>query len=273
MNVNKFRIGDVSKMLHISDQMIRYYEKNGVIHPIRSKDGNYRLYSMEDVFLLFDAMRYKEWNINIGEIATVINEDYFRELSKRLQTESNRLREEIEAKILLQRRLTQINEKLTVCKYNIGKYWITQKIDARYYYSGISKGDEYESPTLDDRMVQQIFSTKNISYFDVCVEFAMDGLLWWYRIEEDYYKNLEIKDYGEIKKIPTQLCLCTYVDMGMMGEFSDEILHKVYAYMEQNKYTLDGVPRGIIIGRGNEERGKFCRIMELEIPIQVKETL
>lgn len=273
MNVNKFRIGDVSRMLHISDQMIRYYEKNGVIHPIRSKDGNYRLYSMEDVFFLFDAMRYKEWNINIREIAEVINEDYFRVLSKRLEVENERLSREIESKMLLKKRLSQMNEKLAVCKYNIGKYWITQKADARYYYSGVSKGDEYEKSVLDDRMAEQIFDARNISYFDVCVKFCNDGLLWWYRIEEDYYKSLKIEDYGEVKKTSIQLCLCTYVNMGTMGEFSDEILNEVYEYMKQNKYTLDGIPRGIIIGRGNEEKGKFCRIMELEIPIRVEKTL
>ena len=69
----KYRIGDVSKMLHISDQMIRYYEKNGVIHPERSGDGQYRLYSGMDVFLLFEAIKYKEWDISIPEINDMIS--------------------------------------------------------------------------------------------------------------------------------------------------------------------------------------------------------
>ena len=73
----KYRIGDVSKMLHISDQMIRYYEKNGVIHPERSGDGQYRLYSEMDVFLLFEAMKYKEWDISIPEINDMISNDYY----------------------------------------------------------------------------------------------------------------------------------------------------------------------------------------------------
>ncbi|WP_326839095.1 FAD-dependent oxidoreductase [Clostridium aromativorans] len=37
-------MGDVSKILDISDQMIRYYEKLGVITPKRKGDGKYRYY-------------------------------------------------------------------------------------------------------------------------------------------------------------------------------------------------------------------------------------
>ena len=55
-----YRIGDVSKHLNISDQMIRYYEKCGVIHPVRSGDGRYRYYSEMDIFLLFEVMKYKQ---------------------------------------------------------------------------------------------------------------------------------------------------------------------------------------------------------------------
>lgn len=51
MKAEELRIGDVSKMLQISDQMIRYYEKKGIIHPKRSEDGKYRIYSMADVFM------------------------------------------------------------------------------------------------------------------------------------------------------------------------------------------------------------------------------
>lgn len=273
MNSNKYRIGDVSKMLHISDQMIRYYEKNGVIHPTRSKDGNYRMYSMEDVFFLFDAMRYKRWNINIGEISKLINEDYFHVLSNKLQTENIRLNKEIEDKIRLQKRLSEINEKLKICKYNIGKYWIAEKPEARYYYSGISKGDIYEKPELDDRMANQIFDPNNITYFDVYVEFEKKELVWWYKIDENYYQDLQIKDYGKSKKETTKLCLCTYVNMGEMGEFSDEILKDINRYMKENGYILNGIPRGMILGRGNEQKGKLCRIMELEIPVFIEATL
>ena len=55
-----YRIGDVSKMLKISDQMIRYYEKCGLIQPKREGDGKYRTYTDMDVFLIFEAMKYKE---------------------------------------------------------------------------------------------------------------------------------------------------------------------------------------------------------------------
>lgn len=64
----EYKIGDVSKILNISDQMIRYYEKLGVIKPKRKGDGKYRYYDAMDVFWLYEAMKYKEWDINIAEV-------------------------------------------------------------------------------------------------------------------------------------------------------------------------------------------------------------
>ncbi len=75
----KYKIGEVSKILNISDQMIRYYEKCGVIKPDRS-EGNYRYYTDMDIFLLFEAMKYKEWNINIADINNMVSNDYYAQL-------------------------------------------------------------------------------------------------------------------------------------------------------------------------------------------------
>ena len=48
----EYKIGEVSKILNISKEMIRYYEKQGILKPSRKEDNNYRTYSVMDVFLL-----------------------------------------------------------------------------------------------------------------------------------------------------------------------------------------------------------------------------
>ena len=53
-----YKIGEVSKMFNISKEMLRYYEKKGVLHPKRIDENNYRVYDEMDIFLLFECCRY-----------------------------------------------------------------------------------------------------------------------------------------------------------------------------------------------------------------------
>ena len=55
----EYKIGEVSKILNISKEMIRYYEKQGILKPSRKEDNNYRTYSVMDVFLLMEIIRYQ----------------------------------------------------------------------------------------------------------------------------------------------------------------------------------------------------------------------
>lgn len=43
-----FKIGELSKMFGIGVDSIRYYEKVGILNPIRNPENNYRTYTMED---------------------------------------------------------------------------------------------------------------------------------------------------------------------------------------------------------------------------------
>ena len=44
----KFKIGELSKLFNISVDSIRYYEKVGILEPVRNPENNYRFYTMED---------------------------------------------------------------------------------------------------------------------------------------------------------------------------------------------------------------------------------
>lgn len=46
---NTFKIGELSKLFNIGVDSIRYYEKVGILHPIRNDENNYRMYTIDDV--------------------------------------------------------------------------------------------------------------------------------------------------------------------------------------------------------------------------------
>lgn len=46
-----YKINEIAKLYHIQPDSLRYYEKVGLIHPMRSKK-NYRLYTLNDIYVL-----------------------------------------------------------------------------------------------------------------------------------------------------------------------------------------------------------------------------
>jgi DNA-binding transcriptional MerR regulator len=44
-----FKIGDLSRLFRIGADSIRYYERLGLLHPVRDPKSNYRLYTLDDI--------------------------------------------------------------------------------------------------------------------------------------------------------------------------------------------------------------------------------
>lgn len=44
-----FKIGELSRLFDVGVDSIRYYEKVGILHPVRNEENNYRMYTIEDV--------------------------------------------------------------------------------------------------------------------------------------------------------------------------------------------------------------------------------
>lgn len=263
----QYRIGDVSKILNLSDQMIRYYEKHGVIHPRRSGDGQYRYYTEMDIFLLFEAMKYKEWDISIPEINDLISNDYYQKLIGNLDAYEKKLSSEIEYKSIMKQRVASVKRKLQLSRYNRSEICVDILPACELYYMGKSYGDEYDMSQMDPRMSSVIYSPEYISFFDPYAEYEGENGTWWYIIRSDFAEALKLPVYGKHKHLDEQAVLTTFIDMGEPGEFTSEKYRPLLAYAEEKHYETAGGVSGFIVGRGNEE-SRFRRMMQIMIPIR-----
>jgi DNA-binding transcriptional MerR regulator len=263
----KYRIGDVSKILGLSDQMIRYYEKCGVLNPERSGDGRYRYYTDMDIFMLFDAMRYKEWGINIAEIGDLVANDYYDRLILKLQEYRRNLDQEIAYKEVLKRRVAWMERRLTLCRYNTRNIWVDLLPECYIFRSGESRGEVYDLFTDDTRMTQLIYSSRNISFFDPFAEFKGDHCTWWYIIRREFLEALSIPLFGEYRLLEASPILTTVMDMGNPGDFDGVSFPPLQEYAAKHGYREKGPLFGIIIGRGKENE-QFHRMMQVCLPIE-----
>lgn len=68
-----YRIGQVADFLNITADTIRFYEKEGIIHPVKNPDNGYREYSFEDISRLSDILFYRDVDFSISDIRDIIN--------------------------------------------------------------------------------------------------------------------------------------------------------------------------------------------------------
>ena len=83
MNIN-----EVSKLTGISKDMIRFYEKKGLIQPERS-DNNYRSYTVHDMHLLILIKQYNSLGIPLSSIRSML-------LQQDTQTTTTQFKKQIE---------------------------------------------------------------------------------------------------------------------------------------------------------------------------------
>lgn len=261
----EYKIGEVSKILNISKEMIRYYEKKGALTPLRINDNNYRTYSTMDVFLLMEIVRYQTMNFSIKDISELITNNYMEKYAQHLYEYYIEIDKEISYKILLRQRIKELADKADTCLQNLDNYWI-KKIPAHYMMFLVhGRGDQYDKIELTDKNKNVIFKEHYMSFFESIVIFDDNIDTWWYGIPEEYYHQLSL-ELENTYILSSNYCLCTMIDMGEIGDFNRDCLKPIYQYIHLKGYEVCGPARGIIIGRGFQQ-SHFQRIMEIQVPI------
>ena len=68
-----FKIGEISRLFGIGLDSIRYYEKMGILKPVRDKENNYRLYTVEDIRKMTMIRELLSLNFSLKQIGEFEN--------------------------------------------------------------------------------------------------------------------------------------------------------------------------------------------------------
>ncbi|WP_297712818.1 MerR family transcriptional regulator [Clostridium sp.] len=264
----QYKIGDVSEILNLSNEMIRYYEKYGAIAPVRDEKSKYRIYSIFDIFSLIECLHYKSWGIKIKDIKDTIYNDFHNRSMRNMIIYQNKLNNEIDYLLLKRQRINEIIENQKIIKYNIGNYWVKKIKRKRVFEFVSSYGENFDKITADKNVGKTIFSDDYIFYFDVCVELKENCLKWGFTTDEEYYDKLNIPDNLENFIYGEQFCLCTIVRVGSLKNLNKECFYTAINYALNKGYKISGAVSGMLVGRGylNQE---FCRYFEIQIPVEI----
>lgn len=266
MEEEVYTIGEVSKILNISRDMIRYYEKRGVLQSKRDEKSNYRRYTTMDVFWLFEAMEYNSWGIEIGDISKVRNEDFNERTAGALEDRIDKIQKDLNYQRIYLERLKSLKDRFRFCLMNIGNYWI-RRIPAHYIcHLTNGRGDVYERIEMTPE-IRSFFSDSKIPPFiDSGYLFQRDVQEWIWSVDESFVKQLQVNVPEGFRYVPEMTCLCTNVDIGEIGSFKKHADEPVRQYARQRHYHVSGDLQALLVARGTEN-DRFRRIVEFHLPI------
>ena len=108
----KYKIGDVARILGISPDLLRYYEKKGVVAPEKNRENSYRYYDAWDINFLTDCLWFKNFGFSIEQVAEIVRIPSAEELSELFLGKEEELRGTIRRCELLLRRSIEHREAL-----------------------------------------------------------------------------------------------------------------------------------------------------------------
>ncbi len=242
------KIGEFSKINHISIPTLRLYDELGILKPIYvDKESNYRYYSINQNARL-DMIQYmRELNMNLSEIKSILNSNDLTLIESTLIKKKKQVKDQI----------NELNLSLTA---------ISRTIDSIERFRKSPKKGMITIEYIPHRKIYAIDTNTNFYEHDISVyETILSDLkndmlknnlpqVYYYNAgssikKEDFVNNNYVSDkvfvfvdnnfpYSEnIKTIESGMYACIYLD-----DFDDEVEYgkKLLEYCNSNGYIISG---------------------------------
>lgn len=267
----RYKIGDVAKILGISTDLIRYYEKKGVVSPEKGQHNSYRYYDTWDINFLIDCLWYKNFGFSIDEIAVIESETTYDSLLERIDDMSVEIEAAAKRNLLLHERLVQQKETLENVRSLIGKCEVTMGPDFIYYLN--RHNFEYESDstlqTLSRTWVKYMpFSTR---YFEIPVTAhgSEDKYSWGFSLDMHYVEEFGVKYAPPVERFESRPCIHSAFKSSGKNAFSPKHMDFMFKYAKAQGLTPVGNAFGNLVC-SVVEGGKLTGFFEAWLPVEEK---
>ncbi len=271
-----YKIGELSKILDVSNETIRNYEEKGLITSIREKNNNYRLYSTWDVFTLVDANIYRKFNFSIQETINSLNAESYSESCSLLNKKISELEEEIYKKQLLLEWMKWWTANMESCMLNINNVQLKKMPEMYFKQVGTKNSGDDISDFLsfnNDIAKQTKMAPYCIPAFhvrtsdmrkNIKMQVSRGGL-----IQKKYSDSLNLDVKEKCTHIKEQIYLSCTVNMGNIGELTWETFQPLIKYVNTHDVVCGNNIYGWIISRFQND-GVYKRYLEILLPTKKK---
>ena len=268
----KYKIGDVARILGVSTDILRYYERKGVVTPEKDEHNDYRYYDSWHINFLMDCLWFKNYGFSIEQIADMVRIPTVGELEGLFLGKEEEIRAQIRRLQLLLRRSEEHRAELAMIDRLLYKCEIAQSPAFVRFIDRI--GQNYMTDSVTNEAAKQWLTALpfNHRYFEMPGEAIMPGqeedYRWGYSLSEEYVKELDFPIVPPMICFPSRRCIHTvFKNTGGKGGFSPSLLEYTLDYARRHGIAVYGPIHGVLLCSVMEE-GVLTGYFEAWIPIE-----
>lgn len=259
----EYTIGQVSRLLGLSIEGIRNYEKGGIIRSRRTENSNYRKYGYLDITSLIRARMYRALGCSIRETNCLTNDSSVEAISAFMNARKAGLERDIHVAHQKLRRLEEIIQSLDALEAEVDRITICES--PAVYRLEFSRNGEVN------------FAAPVVSAFQAWMEYAPfvyissryhgDEVYGGLAIDASYAGMFDLRESDIVRFYPKALCARLTV-MEADNAYSDvDILQPIREYADRHRFRLCGDMIGhTVIGINKADGYKRCR--RIYVPIE-----
>ena len=125
----RYKIGDIARILDLSAETIRHYERLGIIHPEKSSQSSYRYYSAWDLLLLAACRHYRALGFSLDESAQLLENTDNQDVLAQLTHQEKQIEAEIERQCGLLRAVRYWRREVEVTQSLLNRYELETSVE------------------------------------------------------------------------------------------------------------------------------------------------
>lgn len=266
-----YKISEVSQMIDIPVDTIRYYEKRGILSPIRK--GTYRAFSDEDVYILCEYKKMRSYGLTLNEIKDFNHVADMRDYAERFEAIRDDCDQKIKYYHALKKSMVSSVEMLRNAKEHVGNYQMTE-ITAKYYIDFFQQkkaGLNYQD--IWKRWIHDYYPwVEYIAVLDLEAgesENITKNSMWTNAIDEEFVTDLCIPINETVQRIPSHKALFTVVNRYGERLIDKKFTEEIRRELDARNLILDGKIISKMIARIRED-DNILRYIGIWIPVREK---
>ena len=266
----KFKIGDVSKILQISPELIRYYEKIGIISPKRDPENGYRYYTLGDVNRLFDGRWLHAYGFPLDQLSKSLYESERADFESDLADRETDIENNIRYYTDLLESIRSFREKVSSLS---GEISFEECIGPEIFFIPYKINDEYIIAKDDIAELKRwaaMIPFVNLTFQLVAPVDDNRGLALkeqiGFSIDKSYADRIGFKcDHTKLQHLIARKAVHTVFALNEEDDFL-EAVNRIVDMAEEKGYKRTFDPYGARIAQFREN-GVFKRYFEIWIPV------
>ena len=266
----EYKSGDVSKMLNVSPDLIRYYERVGAVDPTKDQYTGYRYFDTWDIAVLMPCMWYKDYGLTMREMSQTLSSEGISVLREKVDQRVEEMEEEIRRQQLLIRRLNQRRKALHDVAERLDKFDIVTSPDAFRYINRHGRVFDSDKEVIEEtsRLMQfNAFSNFCFDTSEQIIRMGGESYAWGMAWDTIYAEAFHIDKIPRIKKMNPVKSVHSFFRAEGKAAFMPSLLYPMVQYADQHNLKIVGNAYGHLICNA-KHNDMICGFFEAWLPVE-----